>query len=534
MSSERKLAFLPVCMMLVLAGLLAFSRPTASIAEDGPAAPADVATDAQAQADADETTIDLSMKDAVLAAIRGNLDIKVERYSPAIKDAEVMTATGEFDPTVGATLSYEDRKSPQTSQEGLASNAGTTETERTNLNLVVEGKLETGTRYSVSFGSEESQFTQKDTPTGDKSNPSEYNLDFTIALTQPLLKDFGREPNTAAIMIARGAKSMSVEDFSSRVTEVVADAQSAYWDLLAVKRNLVVSEQSLALARDLLKENRIRLEVGAMARLEVLQAETGVAQREEEVIIARSLIEDAEDNLKRILNLPKDVEQWKVRINPTDTPDIVEREIDLEAELKLAFKNRPEYRKSLMQIENDLINERFAENQLLPTAEVTAEGKFLSVNESFSDAFEDVAKGTAPTWQVGLTTEYPLGNRAARGEREKAGLERRRSEKESENQRLSIIVEVNKAARDIRTGFKRIEVTTKSIELAEESLRAERKKLEVGVSTSHNVLRFEEDLADAQRRQILAGLEYAKGLIELARATGVLLEENDIVIDENI
>jgi outer membrane protein TolC len=159
---------------------------------------------------------------------------------------------------------------------------------------------------------------------------------------------------------------------------------------------------------------------------------------------------------------------------------------------------------------------------------------YLAVDEEFDEAFDDIVDREAPTWQLGLTAEYPLGNRAARGEHEKAQLERRQSEKESENLRLSIIVEVNKAARDIRTGLKRIEVTTKSVELAEESLKAERKKLEVGVSTSHDVLEFEEELADARRRAILARLEYAKGLINLARATGVLLEENDIVIDEHI
>ena len=92
---------------------------------------------------------------------------------------------------------------------------------------------------------------------------------------------------------------------------------------------LVRIARDKTLARDLLEENRIRLEVGAMARLEVLQAETGVAQREEEVIVARRLIEDADDNLKRILNLPKDTQEWQVRIKPTDKPEVVEKDIDL-------------------------------------------------------------------------------------------------------------------------------------------------------------------------------------------------------------
>jgi len=326
---------------------------------------------------------------------------------------------------------------------------------------------------------------------------------------------------------------MSIEDFYKRVMDVIAEAKSAYWDLVAVIENLRVTEQSLELSRDLLEENRIRLEVGTMARLEVLQAETGVAQREEEVIVARRLIEDADDNLKRILNLPKDTQEWQVRIKPTDKPEVVEKEIDLLAQLELALGKRPDYKSSLMQIENDAVNERFTRNQLLPTVDLTGEYQFLAVAGQFDDAFDDIEGGDSPSWQLGLTAEYPIGNRTAKGEHKKAQLERRQSEKEAENLRLSIIVEVNKAVRDIRTSLKRIEVTAKAVELAEESLKAEHKKLEVGVSTSHDVLEFEEELVDAQRRGILAKLNYAKALINLSNATGMLLEENNIVIEES-
>ena len=490
-------------------------------------------------------TIDLGIREVVEKALEANLDIEVERYNPSIEEAAVTSAMGVFDPIFRLEYSYEENESPQTTSEGLASDAGTTETVRKDLTLAVEGTLTTGTEYGVTFGREQSQFTQRDTfidpdPLvigdeffGDVSNPGEYNLDLTFTLSQPLLKDFGRGINMTEIRLARGDREMSVEEFRKRVIEVIAEAQSAYWDLAAAIRNLRVTAHSLATAEDLLKENRIRLEVGTMASLEVLQAETGVTQREEEVIIARSFIKDAEDNLKRILNLPKNAEEWQVSINPTDIPDLVEREIDLLVELEKAFEKRPDYQKSLMQIENDLINERFTKNQLLPIVDVNGEVQYLAVDGDFDDAFDDIKDREALSWQLGLTAEYPLGNRTAEGEHEKAQLERQQSAKESENLHLSIIVEVNKAVRDIRTSLKRLEVTKKSVELAEESLKAEQKKLEVGVSTSHDVLEFEEELADAQRRRILAGLDYAKAMVNLSAATGTLLEENNIVI-ENI
>lgn len=497
------------------------------------------------RADAEEVVY-LSLQETVTRALEANLDIVVEQYNPDIRDAELLSAKGEFDPTIRLEYTYEEDEIPQTTREGLASNAATTETVRKDLALTFEGKVPTGTEYEVFFDREQSQFTQRgvfvdpdplvpgDEFFTDIRNPSEYNLDLTFTLTQPLLKDFGFDANLAEVRIARGERSMSVEDFRKRVMDIVAEVQTAYWDIVAAIENLKVTERSLELAQDLLEENRIRLEVGTMAPLEVIQAETGVAQREQEVIVARSLVKDAEDNLKRLLNLPKNTEEWKLRIVPIDEPVIVEKEINLLSQLELALEKRPDYRRSLMQIENDAVNERFARNQLLPTADLTGQYEFRAVDAELHGAFDDIERGTSPSWLAGVTAEYPIGNRTAKGDHRRAQLERQQSEKESENLRLSIIVEVNRAVRDIETSLKLIETTRKGTELARESLEAERKKLEVGVSTSHDVLEFEEEMTEAERREIVAVIGYRRSLINLAVAVGTILEENNIVIDETL
>jgi outer membrane protein TolC len=487
-----------------------------------------------------EEVLALGLNETITKALMANLDIAVERYNPDIRAAELMSAQGEFDPIIRVDYSYAETEVPQTTREGLATNAGTTETVVKDLSLTFEGKLSPGTEYQAFFDRQQSQFTQRNVydPVSmtftDERNPAEYDLDLNFSFTQPILKDFGFDANLAEIRIARGEKSMSIEDFRTRVMDTISEVQSVYWDLLAAIENLRVTEQSLALAQNLLEENRIRLKVGTMAPLEVLQAETGVAQREEEMIVARALVKDVEDNLKRLLNLPKDTDDWRIRIMPTDRPQVVEKEVYLRDQVELAFRKRPDYKRALMQIENDTINERFARNQVLPSVDVDGQYQFLAVDEEFHQAFDDIERGTSPSWLLGVTAEYPIGNRAAKGEYARAQLERMQSEKESENLRLSIIVEVNKAVRDLQTSLKRIEVTTKTVELAEESLEAEKKKLEVGVSTSYDVLQFEEQLADARRRRILAHLNYVKSLVNLARATGTILEEHNIVIEETL
>ncbi len=484
------------------------------------------------EAEPQEKVIMLSLREAVAMALEGNLDIAVGRYNPDIRDAQLLSAKGVFDPTVRLEYFYSDEEIPQTTREGLATNAAKTETVRKDLSLTFEGKVPSGTEYELFFDREQSQFTQRDTPAGDVRNPAEYNLDLTFRVTQPLLKDFGLDTNLADIRIARSEKYMSIEDFRKQTIDIIAEVEASYWNIVAAIENLKVTERSLELAESLLRENRIRLEVGAMAPLEVLQAETGVAQREEEVIVARSLVKDAEDNLKRLLNLPKDTDEWKVRLAPTDEPVLIDKEIDLRPQLELAFEKRPDYKRSLMQIETGMINEKFARNQLLPTVDLTGEYQFRAVDAEFHQAFDDIERGTSPSWLLGVTAEYPLGNRTAKGDFTKARLQRIQSEVEADNLRLGIIVEVRRAIRGIETSLKLIEATRKGTELALESLKAERKKLEVGVSTSYDVLEFEEDLTDARRREIVARIGYRQALVNLAVATGVLLEEKNIVIDE--
>jgi outer membrane protein TolC len=525
------------CLLAATAVFLPFGG--AAWPQGMPAEPAGEASEVQ------EKVVKLGLRDVVVRALAANLDIKVERYNPDIRDAELLSAEGEFDPTIRLEYSYSDSEIPQTVREGLASNAAETETTRKDFALTFEGKIPTGTEYQVFFDREQSQFTQKNTlvdpdPTvlgdefiGDQRNPAEYNLNLVFSLTQPLLKDFGFDANLAGVRVAQGERKMSVEDFRLRVMNTIAEVQASYWGLVLAIENLRVAESSLQVAQDLLKENRIRLEVGVMAPLEVLQAETGVAQREEQVIVARNAVKDAEDNLKRLLDLPKDTENWRFRIEPVDMPVIMVRELELLPQLDLAFRNRPDYRRSLMQIETDEINERFAENQLLPTFDLNGDYEFRAVNSTVHEAFDDIERGSSPSWLLGATAEYPIGNRAAKGQYERAQLVRMQSEKESENLRLSVIAQVNKAVRDLETSLKRIEVTEKATELAQESLDAERKKLEVGVSTSHQVLEFEDELADAKRREIAARIDYENSLINLAIATGTTLEKNNIVVDED-
>lgn len=484
--------------------------------------------------------VPLGVCEVVARAVSSNLDIAVERYIPDIRNADVMTAEGEFDPLLNISYSYSDSKIPQTSEEGVMTGAAETETKLNDLQGTLSGKLISGTEYELVFDRQYSRFIEKgvfNASTGrfdTRTFPWQYFLDTYINVTQPLLKDFGLTANLAGIRIARVQRDVSLQDFRQGVINTVSEALKAYWNLVLALENLRVTENSLVLAQDLLRQNRIRLKVGVMSPLEVTEAEAGVAQREEGVIVSQRLVKDAEDNLKRLLNLPRNTEEWNVTIVPVDKPVIVKQEFDVSQQIQIALENRPDYKSALLQVRSNAIDVQFTRNQTLPTVDLTGQYEFQAVGNHVHNALDDIESGKSPTWIAGLSAEYPIGNRTAKGNYQAAQLQKMQSEVTADNIRLGIIVAVRDAIRSVETSLKSIEASKKTVEFAQQSLDAEQKKLEVGISTSYDVLQFMDQLIGAQRREVIAEVGYRTALIDVATATGTLLDKYNIVINENL
>jgi outer membrane protein TolC len=489
---------------------------------------------------AGERIVPLALCEVVARALSSNLDIAVERYIPDIRDAELLSVKGEFDPLLRIDYAYSEIELPQSSREGIATGASETETDANVLTGALTGRLISGTEYEIVFDREFSQFIRRgvfveDPPPGafvTVEDPWQYVLDTYVRVNQPLLRDFGLNANLAGVRIARAQRDISLQDFRQSVIDIIAEVQRAYWRLVLAIENLRVAETALSLAQDLLRENRIRLQVGTISPLDVVEAETGVAQREEAVIIARSLIKQAEDNLKRLLNLPQNTEEWNVIIVPVDKPVVLEMDFDLSRQIETALENRPDYKSALMQIKSDAINTQFTRNQTLPSVDIIGQYGFSAVDEDIDTALDDIGAGESPSWTAGLSAEYPIGNRVAKGNYRSAQLTQLQSELIAENLRLAIVVQVRDAIRGIETSLKSREASLKTIDFASRSLEAEQKKLEVGISTSYDVLEFVDDLVDAQRREVVARVNYRIALVDLAAATGMILDRSNIFINE--
>lgn len=473
------------------------------------------------------TVATLTVREALYFGMTNNLDIQIQGFQSQLSDADVLAAEGAFDPEIYGRLTQSQRTDPQSTRGSLAAGGTTTiQEDRTTAEGGVRGKIASGAEYTLQ-GTRDRVDSNLNRAAG---ITSEYEIDATTNITQPLLRNFGILVNTAPIRIAQTQRAVEDQTFARQVMVSLTDIHDAYWEVVRTREDLLVAIDSLRVARDLLRQNQIRLEVGTMAPLEVLQAETGVASRAETVIVAMQAVRDAEDELKRLLNLPRSTDAWHRAIRPADEPHSTAPSVDLDAAVAEALHDRPDLQAARLTLENNELNVLVARNALLPQLDATAEYGVRGIDPDLQEAYDQAGRTHRENWRLQADFSYPILNRDARGSYRRAELERAQQLYTIADLELRVTAEVRAATRAVETAWQRIQVTQVARRLAEEQLAAEQKKLEVGVSTSFDVLEKEQDLTAARSNEIAARIDYEQSLAALDLAVGRTLDARGISI----
>lgn len=488
----------------------------------------------------------MSLAEALRRALENNLDLVAARKDPTIAEHRIALAQSKFDGVFGASVRYDDssRDSTITDNSTGARDPGTADSDQVSASASWQKLLGFGGSYSLtltgtdrdSSSRQVSQFTGFFSDTAFASRQEGVSLHYEM----PLLRGLGREATRLDVLLASGGLEVSTQDLRLAAMRTVKQVEDGYWDLLAAREALRVARESLELAQDLLELNRKKVDVGTLAPIEITQAEAGVASREEGVIVAEVAVENAEDNLRRLLAIPEGDPLWTQAIVPADAPRFERQVVDSGAALAAAMEYRPELAAARRQLRDSELSERVARNQKRHSLTLSAD---LSPSRSEDDfRLEQITPGgpirtntttdsDGPQWQIGLTYRLPIGNRAARANYAVAALNREKSEVNLRNVEQAIRVDVRTAVRNVESGLKRVEAARANTVLQRKTLEAEQKKFENGMSTSFEVLRIQTDLSNAQLAEIRAVLDYTKALADLERAKGTLLEARGLRLE---
>ncbi|HET9767458.1 MAG TPA: TolC family protein, partial [Thermoanaerobaculia bacterium] len=306
-----------------------------------------------------------------------------------------------------------------------------------------------------------------------------------------------------------------------------------------------VTEESLRLAQDLHRMNKVRVDVGTLAPLELVQSEVGIATREESIILAQFRRDNAEDALRQLLHF-EEGELWNLPIVPTTPAQLPTPQIDLDAAIATAMKERPELRNQELQVDLRALDAAYFRNQMLPRLDLTARYGYNGIGGTIrnpttgeiiesggaSDAIRQVRDRDFDGWRLTLDFAYPLQNRSARAAKAIADVNLEQGKTQLEQLQETVRTEVRRAVRSVRTATQEIQSATASVRLAEQNVDAERKRYENGLSTSFQVLQIQEDLTEARSRLVASVAGYRRALAEYYRSIGQLLDAEGVELED--
>jgi outer membrane protein TolC len=561
----------------------------------------------------------LSLNDAIALALENNLDIAIARYNLNIADTDVLRArsgasilgvplgvvqntpgggvgglgtqvgsgTGgttvgaagagagaagltsstlglgpainSFDPILTGTL-QEDHFSQRATSifqgvlpgSSLAQNTGT-------VNFAYQQAFQWGTNLNVGFNN-----TRSTTNSFFSSTNPLLNSGFKATITQHLLQGLGFAPNTRFIRIAKNNRELSDVAFRLQVTTTVDQIENMYWDLVYAYENLRVKQESLAFSEKTLSDTKKQVEIGSLAPIESVRAQSTVAADQQSLTVAKTNLQLQQLLMKNALSRTlHDPALAGAEVVPTSTLEVSENEQVQPTEdlVNEALRHRPELVESRIQLHTQELSNKAVRSALLPTLDAyayyggagiggvqnpsnicgapgnpgfgcTSPTGPLFPTTGYGDTLNQLVNSTAPDKGVGLQLNIPLRNRAAQAVQIRSELEYRQSQMALQQTENRISIEVRNAQFGVEQNRASVASAQATVDYAKQSLDAEQKKYQFGTSTTTAVLQNRSALATAESTLLSAMAAYEKSRVELDRAVGTLLEHDGINIDD--
>ena len=484
---------------------------------------------------------DLTVDDAVARALDRNLDIAVQRIAPQVLDLNLAEQLAFYRPTLSSNFSSTSSTTPSATQlDG-------------GLNVLTDSALFDSTvAQPVPWGGGQFDISWNNTRRETTNFFSSFNPSFRSSVsanyTQPLLRGFGIDQARQQLSVTRVNRAISDVDLRETITNTLSSVRDAYWELVYAVQTVAVQRQALELAEQLVRDNRARVEIGTLAPIDIVQAQSEAAARRQTLAQAEQDRQTADLNLKRLIVNGTGDELWRASLNPIDQPSFSYTPVDVEAAVRTALDRRTDITRARQQREINNINVRALRNNTLPGLDLVGSyqlqgqggtrfnraglgGSVLQVVPGgYGDAIDQLIDTNFPTWTVQVQFSYPIGRSASEAAYARGRLELRQTDAQLRQIELQVATEVTNAALQLGSIQQRIEAATAARELAEQQLEAEETKFEVGTTTSFFVVQAQRDLATAQDAELRAILDYQKALIEFARSQETSLNRSGISI----
>lgn len=505
---------------LAAASLVATYSTTGYAAETSSATTAAAPSPALALADGV-----LTLPEAIQLALAKNYDVQISSLGEPIAGANLLAEWGAFDPVLSGSYFYSEDGNPQSADPFGGSRPPSSIIEADTYEVGVGGATPWGMTYQLGASTQNRRGTFN-------SFADNYYTFAGLEVTQPLLRGFGFSSNFYGVRIARANRHGSLWDYRQTVTDVITQVIYAYHDLKLAEANLATSERSRELAAGLLDENQKRFQAGSLSDADVTAARARVASREEAILIARQAVATRRNFLKQLISDDRSPALLDHRVEiapPTALPDLTPTPA---ADFQRALELRPDYQQARLDVERADLTRRYRRNQVLPRVDLVGSYGYNGLETTFGDSWDTVRDRDSRSYSIGAVVSVPLTFAQQRGRYRAAKLTQQQTELTLARLEQDILVQVGNAAGEIETARQRVESTTRFLQLAQQNLDDELKKLRAGTGSTFFVLEQQERLSSAEIRQAAAAADYQKALAAYDRILGTTLAQHRVSIED--
>ena len=503
----------------------------------------------QAPAAGQRPTVRLTLDDAVKFALDRNLDIAVQRLNPEINDIAIANIRTVYHPALTSTISTQSTTNPANSTlagSGQAG-AGIVAEQATYNGGVAQSVPWGGGSFSVALNNNRVRTTSQNT----LFNPT-FNTNWSGVYTQPLLRNFSIDSTRQQLAVSKINRDISDVQLKATITNTLSNVRNAYWDYVFATQAVEVALQSVTLAEQLVKDNQTRVEVGTMAPIDVVQAQSQAATARQNLATAQQTMQTAELALKRLIVNGTQDPNWSAKLDVVDRPEFRPEPIDLEAAVRRALSERTDLDIAKRTMQANDVTLKFLNDQLRPQVDFVGtyglvgvggtqllfEPGTTGVNRTpigslpggYGDALSTLLHSNFPRWTAQINFSYPLGLSAQEASVARARVQLNQVQAQTKQIELQIATDVTNAVVTAQTSADRVLAAQAARELAQKQLEAEQSKFEVGMSTNYNVIQSQRDLATAQNNELQAVLNYRKALVELERLQQTTLQNLNITV----
>lgn len=468
----------------------------------------------------------------------------------------------QFDPTLTGEFLWQRQTQPENSS--IASGGPTLSSHGFTGDLGYQQGFSPGTMLGATFNAQ----NQTTNASNSRLNPSTSST-LGLTLTQPLLRGFGPAVNRRFIRIAKNNQKTTDLVFKQQTIATVAGVINLYHDLVSLIQDVQVKEETLALAERLYEDNRVSVEQGTLAPVELTRAQAGVAAARQDLANSRGYELEQELLIKTVLTKrgTADPALRTLRVIPTTSIDVPEQEPVREVEglVSEAVRARPEMEEARLQIQNTRIGLEGSRNELLPQLDIIATAQSMGLNGQpnglasstpssgstsstaaqaailantqsgtggLGTGLSQIFSGRYPEYSIGVQLTLPLRNRVAQADVARDELTLRQWDVAFQQLQNQIRLEVEAAIIALNQARTAYDAAIETRKLQEQSLAIEQEKYQTGLSTTFLVMQYQSFAAQARSTEVAARGIYAKALNALERAVGATLTNNNVTVED--